>query len=160
MNTKMFLSLLAAVSFCVVAPIRAQETAGEKTAEAWDATKKTTKKAAKTVANTTKQAAKKVENAVSNPSGPTQKVDIALGATGVSLPRTLPAGRVLFAVQNSTQESHEIAIEGGSLKDVVITVSPNRSGTAEVTLAPGEYKVGCRIKDHQGKEAKSRLTVK
>jgi hypothetical protein len=159
MNTKTFFSLLAATSFCVVAPVHAaQETASEKTSDAWDATKRTTKKVANTVANTTKQAANKVENAV-KPSGPVQQIDVNLGNTGANLSKTtVAAGRVKFQVMDNTELSHKISITGGSLKGADIDVSPNRSGAAEVDLAPGTYIVGCTLKDH--KEAKARLTVK
>lgn len=159
MNTKTFFSLLAMVSICVVVPVPAQEAAGEKASEAWDATKKTTKKAAKEVAATTKKAADKVEKAVTKPSGPQQKVDVGVGDHGLSMPSKLQAGNTLFTVNNSGDLNHTFEITGPGLKGVSAEVGRTQTRTIQLDLKPGTYVAGCNAREHQGKEAKQKFTV-
>ena len=159
MNTKMFLSLLAATSFCLVAPAHAAETAGEETAEAVDATKKTTKRVAKEAANTTKDAANKVGNTITKATGPEQKVDVNIGSTGVTLAQSsIPAGPTLFSVLNHSEKPHKIAFEGGSLKKTEVDVAVNKIGKVQMNIPAGTYKIRCNTSGHH--ESTAKLTVK
>jgi uncharacterized cupredoxin-like copper-binding protein len=163
MKMKTFFSLLVAASICGLASVRAaDQTAGEKASDAWDATKKGTKQAAHAVANTTKKAAKSVEKTVTGQnaaSGQVHKVDINMLDRGLQMPSTVPAGRVLFTVKNGGDLNHTCAMTGGTLKDVSLDVAPGKSGTMELSLTPGKYQAYCKFAGHEGKEARSSFTV-
>ena len=159
MKTKMFVSLLAAVSLCVVVPATAQEKSSGKTATASDTTTKTTKAGTSKAAATRQETSSKGQKADGKASGPTQNVDVNIAGTGVSLPiSSISAGRVIFTVLNQSEKPHKIGIEGGTLKNIEVSVPMNTSGKVEVTLTPGTYKLRCTIKEHH--ESSAKLTVK
>lgn len=150
--------MLALSSFCV-APVYAQDSsASEKTSDAWNATKQTTKNAAHTVADKTREAGKAVKNGVS--SGKAQQADVNMTDHNISMAKTFSPGEVTFSIKNSGQVAHKFVITGGGLKDVGADVGPGQSGTVRVTLGAGTYDAGCGLSEHVGKEPHQRITVK
>ena len=162
MNIKILFSLLVAVGLGGASSTRAaEETVGEKTAEAWDATKKTTKAVTKTVVKKTKEAANAVEDAIVNPDADARKVNVTVTDKGVQMPGNIAAGKTAFVVKNSGKKSHNFEVEGAGLKKSFwLDLAPGATKTMQVDLKPGTYEADCRIGEHAGKEAKVRLTVK
>ncbi len=159
MNTKMFLSLLAAGSFCVVAPAQAQETKTGKTAGAQAATKQTAGKANKQAQATSNKAADKTGKAGAKPSGPQQKVEVVIGSMGVSPTAiNVSAGSVVLDITNTSDKPHKIVLEGGTMKKVDANVPVGGSGNIVGDLEPGTYTLRCQLSGHM--ESGAKLTVK
>jgi plastocyanin len=159
MNTKMFLSLLAAGSFCVVAPAQAQQTESKKTAGAQTATKQTAGKANKQAAGTSTKAADKTAKAGAKPSGQQHKVDVVIGSMSLS-PNKLdvPAGSVMVDIRNNSEKPHLMVLEGGTMKKVEANVAVGGSGSITGVLEPGTYTLRCQMGGHM--ESGAKLTVK
>lgn len=163
MKTKIMLTASAAVLAltCTVPARAAEKTASEKTAEAWDATKKTTNEVTQKVVNKTKEVVSAAENAVSKPDADAQKVNVTVSDSGVQMPSTVKAGKTAFIVKNSGKQSHNFEVEGAGInKSFWFDVSPNETKIMQVDLKAGTYEADCRVKDHAGKEKKVKLTVK
>lgn len=162
MNMKILFSSATAVCFCFGMTARAEEkTAGEKTSEAWDATKKTTKEVTETVVKKTKEAAQAVEDAIDKPDADARKVNVTVTDKGIQMPSNTSAGKTAFIVKNSGKQSHNFEIEGAGLKKSFwLNLAPGATKTMQVDLKAGTYEADCRLKEHDGKEAKVRLTVK
>lgn len=163
MSTKMFSSLIIC-ALLVFTPrlARAQEkSTSEKTAEAWDATKKTTKDVTGKVVRTTKEAANRIEATIEKPDADARKVEVKVSDRGVQLPNSLSAGKTAFVVKNTGKEAHNFQIRGNAIeKSFWIDLPPNESKTMQVDLKPGTYEAHCRVKRHEGKESKVQLVVK
>lgn len=152
MNMKPLFSLLAAVSICVAGPALAQNSAGGKSSDSGDKTKKTTQ-------NGTDKS-KQAKSGGTPMSGKTENVDVNMTDRNIDMPNTLTAGNKKFVIKDTGSSVHRFSIEGGTLKNVVADVSAGRTATIGVDMAPGTYKVGCVLKEHQGKEPHVTLTVK
>jgi plastocyanin len=160
MNTKMFLSLLAAGSFCVVAPAQAQQqTPTGKTSGAQPATKQTAGKASKQAPAASNKATGKTANAGAKPSGPQQKVELVMGSTGLSPTAiNVSAGSVVLNIRNNSDKPHKIVLEGGTMKKVEAPVSVAGSGNITGDLTPGTYRLSCQLGGHM--ESAAKVTVK
>ena len=88
-------------------------------------------------------------------------VEVRLTEYAIDMPHTLPPGPTTFVLHNQGHKSHSFKLEGPGLADMTpVIVKPNKTGTAEVTLQPGEYKVWCPIGSHSAKGMTMTLTVK
>src|SRR5215212_11511505 len=90
---------------CILAlfamPARAQETAGEKAAEAWGTTKKTAKNVGHTLKRGTKKAAHTVKEALT-PDPDANRVEVKVAPNSIDLPNSVPAGKAAFVVTNTS----------------------------------------------------------
>ncbi len=162
MNMKMLFSLLVAVCFCAGPAARAEEkTVGEKTSDIWDATKKTTKEVTQKVVKKTKETVAAVEDAIDKPDADARKVNVTITEKGIQMPGNLTAGKTAFIVKNTGKQAHNFEIEGAGLnKSFWLNVAPGATKTMQVDMKPGTYEADCRLKEHEGKEAKVRVAVK
>lgn len=136
-----------------------EKSAGEKTSDAWEKTKQTTKEATKAVAKKTKEAVAAVDGAVNKPDADARKVNVTINDSGVQLPKSLKPGKTAFIVKNTGKEKHNFEIEGQHLdKSFWLAIAPNATKTMQVDLKPGSYEADCKL--HEGKEPKVQLTVK
>ena len=159
MNTKMFLSLLAAGSFCVVAPAQAQQPYAGTTGGAQGTTKQTSGNANKQADATSNKAADKTGKAGAKASGPQQKMEMIMGMSGLTPPKsTVSAGTVVLSVRNSSDKPHKVVLEGGTLKKISVNLNMNSVGTIDGVLEPGTYTVSCQTSGHH--ESSAKLTVK
>jgi len=87
-------------------------------------------------------------------------VEVHLTEYTIAMPKTLPAGPTTFAVHNEGAKAHSFKIEGPGIEEILSKpVHPGETGTLEVTLKPGEYKVYCPIGSHSAKGMTLALTV-
>jgi uncharacterized cupredoxin-like copper-binding protein len=87
-------------------------------------------------------------------------VDVHLHEYAVEMPKTLPAGPTTFVVHNDGGKTHSFKIEGPGIDELLSKpVPPHESGTLQVTLKPGEYKVYCPVGSHEIKGMKTTLVV-
>lgn len=171
MNTKTFLAVILACSFCFTVAQAEEKTVSEKTAEVWDDTKKTTKKVTKAVVETTKETSKAVvkktketvkaiEHSIDRPDADARKVEVTITDDGVRMPRSLRPGKTAFIVKNSGKQKHNFEIEGENLeKSFWFAIAPKDSKTMQVDLKPGTYEAHCSVDEH-GKEARVKLAVR
>jgi iron uptake system EfeUOB component EfeO/EfeM len=152
--------ILAALFLSPLAVSHAQEkSAGEKSAEVWEQTKKTTKEVGTAVATKTKEAVARVEDAIDKPDADAQKVQVTITDKGVQMPKSLAPGKTAFMVKNSGKEKHNFEIEGNSMdKSFWLAIAPGATKTMQVDLKSGTYEADCKL--HEGKESKVKLTVK
>jgi len=91
---------------------------------------------------------------------PAAPVEVHLTEYAIAMPKTLPAGPTTFALSNDGKKSHSFKIEGPGLDELLSKpVRPHETGTLQVTLQPGEYKVYCPIGSHAAKGMTMTLTV-
>ena len=162
MNIRVVCRIVVAAAFALTSvQVSAQDkSVGEKTAEAWDNTKKTTKDVSKTVVRKTREAADRDEMAVREPDADARKVDVKVSDAGVQMPKSLPAGKTAFIVKNSGKQPHNFEIEGSGVdKSFWFAIEPNQTKTMQVDLKPGDYQAICTAEEH-GKEQKVKLVVK
>ena len=117
---------IVALMICAIAlagnAVRAQESAGEKAADAWDTTKHTAKQVGRTLKKETKKAANTVIEAVT-PDPDAHRVNVKLSATTIDMPREVPAGKAAFVVTNNGNEKLNFDIEGqGFDKNFALTL--------------------------------------
>lgn len=163
MNTRLLLNLTFAtlLAVCVSGFAAEEKTTGEKTAEAWDKTKQTTKEVGSAVVKKTKEAIAAVEHKIDKPDADARKVNVQLSDKGVQMPGSLPAGKTAFIVKNTGKQKHNFEIEGEHLdKSFWFSIAPGATKTMQVDLKPGTYESECSVDDHAGKEPKVKLTVK
>jgi len=87
-------------------------------------------------------------------------VEVHLTEYAVAMPTTLPAGPTTFAVHNDGHKTHSFKIEGPGIDELLSKpVRPHETGTLQVTLQPGEYKVYCPIGSHSAKGMTLTLAV-
>jgi uncharacterized cupredoxin-like copper-binding protein len=87
-------------------------------------------------------------------------VEVHLHEYAVEMPKTLPAGPTTFVLHNDGGKIHSFKIEGPGIDQLLDKpVQPHESGTLQVTLKPGEYKVYCPVGNHESKGMKTTLVV-
>jgi len=70
------------------------------------------------------------------------------------------AGKYTFDVVNDGQAEHDLAIEGGELKETKTPIlAPGKTAKVTADLAPGTYKVYCTVPGHEQSGMKVDLTV-
>lgn len=162
MKTLISIFLGAAFSIVVVQADTEEKdkTLGEKTSEAWDATKEKTKEAGRAVADTAKKAADAVVDAVT-PDTDARKVEVTLTEHDIDMPKRLEAGKTAFVVKNSGKEKHNFEIQGEGIdQKFIFAPGPGETKVLHVNLKSGSYKVYCPMEDHDQKGMKLNLTVK
>ena len=79
-------------------------------------------------------------------------VAVKLSEYTVDMPKTLPPGPTVFQVTNGGRKIHSFKIEGPGLDKLLDKpIGPTETGTMEVTLQVGEYKVYCPVGSHSAK---------
>ncbi len=93
------------------------------------------------------------------PAGPTV-VEVSLTEFAIQMPAELPAGPIRFEVKNDGAFLHNIRIVGQGL-DVALSsdLTGGQSGTLEVELPPGTYRVYCPVGSHAQRGMDMTLTV-
>ena len=92
---------------------------------------------------------------------PAAAVEVRLTEYAIEMPHTLPPGPTTFLLRNEGHKGHSFKLEGPGIADMTpVIVKPNKTGTAQVTLQPGDYKVYCPIGSHSAKGMTMTLTVK
>jgi uncharacterized cupredoxin-like copper-binding protein len=87
-------------------------------------------------------------------------VEVRLSEYAIQMPQTLPAGPTTFLVRNEGHKSHSFKIEGPKIDGQLETiVRPRETGTLQITLQPGEYKVYCPLGSHAAKGMTMTLVV-
>lgn len=106
-------------------------------------------------ASTACQGTREAQNGYSNndePISESAKPDIASSRTvevkitdaAIEMPISVPAGTTTFTVTNTGTAEHDFRIEGvGVDKKLGVGLKPGESGTLQVELTPGSYKVTC-----------------
>ena len=88
-------------------------------------------------------------------------VEVRLTEYAIEMPQTLPPGPTTFTLHNQGHKGHSFKLEGPGIQDMTpVIVKAGKTGTVEVTLQPGEYKVYCPIGSHSAKGMTMTLTVK
>jgi uncharacterized cupredoxin-like copper-binding protein len=87
-------------------------------------------------------------------------VEVHLKEYTITMPKTLPAGPTTFSVHDDGAKAHSFKIEGPGVEELLAKpLHPGETGTLQVTLQPGEYKVYCPIGSHSAKGMSITLTV-
>ncbi|MES1211657.1 MAG: cupredoxin domain-containing protein, partial [Acidobacteriota bacterium] len=77
-------------------------------------------------------------------------VEVRLSEYAIEMPHTLPAGPTTFLVRNEGKNTHSFKIEGPGIAQMLETpVRPRKTGSLQVTLQPGDYKVYCPVGSHE-----------
>jgi len=88
------------------------------------------------------------------------QVPVSLAEFAISMPSTLPAGRVTFAITNDGTIQHSFEIEGNGVeKSLKNPLDPGQTDMLSVNLDPGTYTVYCPIDDHRGQGMELEVTV-
>jgi cupredoxin-like protein len=91
---------------------------------------------------------------------PANSVDVSLSEYKIDMPSTIPAGPTMFKVTNVGDKTHTFKIEGNDLEEKLKdNLKKGESGTLEVDLKPGSYKVTCPVMGHDHKGMALDLTV-
>ena len=159
MKMKSILAVAAVLSLSMTFVRAEDKTVGEKTGEAWQKTKETTKEVTTAVAKKTKETVAAVEDAIDKPDADARHVEVTVTDKGIQMPKSLPAGKTAFAVKNAGKEKHNFEIEGNKMdKSFWLAIAPGATKMMQVDLKAGTYEADCKL--HEGKEAKVKLTVK
>jgi len=87
-------------------------------------------------------------------------VEVRLSEYAIAMPHSLAAGPTTFLVHNEGRKHHSFKIVGPGIDEMLSTsVRPHKTGTLQVTLQPGEYKVSCPIGSHSAKGMMMTLVV-
>jgi uncharacterized cupredoxin-like copper-binding protein len=87
-------------------------------------------------------------------------VEVHLTEYAIVMPKTLAAGPTTFTVHDDGAKAHSFKIEGPGIDELLPKpVHPGETGTLQVTLQPGEYKIYCPIGSHSAKGMTTTLTV-
>ncbi len=71
-------------------------------------------------------------------------VEVKITEAAIEMPGSVPAGTTTFTVTNTGTTEHEFRIEGPGLdQKLSASLKPGETGTLQVDLAPGNYKVTC-----------------
>jgi len=87
-------------------------------------------------------------------------VEVRLSEYTIEMPHTLPAGPTSFLVRNEGKKIHSFKIEGPGIDELLSKpIKPGETGSLQVTLQPGDYKVYCPVGSHSIKGMTMTLTV-
>jgi len=88
-------------------------------------------------------------------------VEVRMSEYTFTMPKTLPAGPTTFLLRNEGNKNHRFKIEGPGIEGELMSpsIKPQETGTLEVTLQPGEYKIYCPLGSHARKGMTMTLTV-
>lgn len=89
-----------------------------------------------------------------------RNVHVTLAEYRIEMPDTLPPGPVTFHVVNSGRQEHNFEIEGqGIEKKLDSNLQAGETGTLNVDLQRGPYKIYCPVGDHEQRGMTRQLTV-
>jgi uncharacterized cupredoxin-like copper-binding protein len=87
-------------------------------------------------------------------------VNVTLSEYKIDMPNSIPAGPTTFHVTNSGTKKHTFKIEGNGIEEKLkSSLKEKESGTLQVDLKPGTYKVTCPIIGHTHKGMSMELKV-
>lgn len=87
-------------------------------------------------------------------------VEVRLSEYTIEMPKTLPAGPTTFLIRNEGRKNHSFKIQGPGIDEMLAaTVRPHQTGSLQVTLQPGEYKIVCPLGSHAAKGMTMTLVV-
>jgi uncharacterized cupredoxin-like copper-binding protein len=88
------------------------------------------------------------------------QVPVSLAEFAISMPTSLPAGRVTFAITNDGTMPHSFEIEGNGVEKALKNpLEPGQTDMLSVNLDPGTYTVYCPVDDHRGQGMELEVTV-
>jgi len=88
-------------------------------------------------------------------------VDVRLSEYRIEMPALIGAGATTFSVTNTGNKTHGFEIEGNGIeKALKPRLKKGESGSLQVDLKPGTYKVYCPVIGHQWHGMSLDLTVK
>jgi uncharacterized cupredoxin-like copper-binding protein len=89
-----------------------------------------------------------------------EQVPVSLMEFAITMPQTLPAGSVTFAVTNDGTITHSFEVEGNGIEQSLRNpLAPGETGMLTVDLTPGTYEVYCPIDDHRAQGMQVEVTV-
>ncbi len=92
--------------------------------------------------------------------GAAQEVRISMGDYFYQPSKlTVKAGQVHFVLPNEGKTAHRFAITGNGVNVSSRNVGAGREGTLDVELAPGTYKMGCTLGDHEKRGSIGEIVV-
>ncbi|HWX27827.1 MAG TPA: cupredoxin domain-containing protein [Steroidobacteraceae bacterium] len=88
-------------------------------------------------------------------------VEVKLTEYKIEMPASVSAGATTFTVTNTGKETHGFEVEGNGIeKALKPRLKKGESGSLQVDLKPGTYKVYCPVLGHKGRGMSLDLTVK
>jgi uncharacterized cupredoxin-like copper-binding protein len=88
-------------------------------------------------------------------------VEVKLTEYKIEMPASVRAGATTFKVTNTGEETHGFEIEGNGIeKALKPRLKKGESGSLQVDLKPGTYKVYCPVLGHKRRGMSLDLTVK
>ncbi len=95
------------------------------------------------------------------PGGARRTVEVAGSEFEFELPgKSLSAGDYTFKLENTGQAAHDLVLEGPGLDDAATPlVDPGQTGSVDVTLASGTYKLYCSVPGHEDAGMKLELEI-
>ena len=94
------------------------------------------------------------------PPPPDNPVNVTLSEYKIDMPSSLPAGPTTFHITNSASKKHTLKIEGNGIEEKLkSSLKEKESGTLQVDLKPGTYKVTCPVMGHTHKGMSMELKV-
>jgi uncharacterized cupredoxin-like copper-binding protein len=101
------------------------------------------------------------KTAVTVPDSANRSVDVKLTEYKIEMPALIGAGATTFNVTNAGKETHGFEIEGSGIeKALKPRLKKGESGSLQVDLKPGTYKVYCPVFGHKRHGMSLDLTVK
>ncbi len=88
-------------------------------------------------------------------------VEVTLTEYKIEMPASVSAGTTTFKVTNTGKDTHGFEIEGNGIeKAIKPRLKKGESGSLQVDLKPGTYKVYCPVLGHKMRGMSLDLTVK
>ena len=88
-------------------------------------------------------------------------VEVKLTEYKIEMPASVSAGATTFKVTNTGEETHGFEIEGNGIERALKPkLKKGESGSLQVELKPGTYKVYCPVLGHKRRGMSLDLTVK
>jgi len=101
------------------------------------------------------------KTAVTVPDSANLSVDVKLTEYKIEMPALIGAGAMTFNVTNAGKETHGFEIEGSGIEKALKSrLKKGESGSLQVDLKPGTYKVYCPVLGHKRHGMSLDLTVK
>jgi len=107
------------------------------------------------------QSSADTKTAAAVPDSAKGSVEVKLTEYKIEMPNSVSAGATTFTVTNTGKETHGFEIEGNGIeKALKPRLKKGESGSLQMDLKPGTYKVYCPVLGHKGRGMSLDLTVK
>ena len=107
------------------------------------------------------QGSANTKTAAAVPDSAKGSVEVKLTEYKIEMPASVNAGATTFTVTNTGKETHGFEVEGNGIeKALKPRLKKGESGSLQVDLKPGTYKVYCPVLGHKGRGMSLDLTVK